>query len=179
MKNRIYLASVLLLSLLLTAGAWNGLRAAHQWLNAPREALSAGRAVKRDRPIRARPGSTLAELASAERALVFVFSPGCTVSRANMANWTEIVRRTHGRDVALFAVGPVDADSAASYWGELGRHVRVLTASAEEIDRALGVRATPVTLTLSNGRIQAETPGPLRAAARQEVLAFARGAETD
>lgn len=176
MKTRIYLATLLLLSLVLTAGAWNGGRAAHRFLKAPREALAAGRPAEHDRPLRVRPGSALAEMASAERAIVFVFSPGCTVSAANMANWTELVRRTRGR-VALFAVGPVARDSAAAYWGALGRHVRVLSAPAEEIEAVLGVRATPVTLAVAKGRIRAEAPGPLRAAARAELLAFAAEAD--
>lgn len=173
MKNRTYLASVLLLSVLLTASAWNGARAAHGWLSAPRDALRAGRPTEQDRPVRAAWGSALAEVAGAERAIVFVFSPGCAVSRANMAHWTDLVRATRGSGVTLFAVGPVDADSAAAYWGQLARHVRVVTASAEEIDRALGVRVTPMTLTVVNGRVRTETPGPLRSAARQEVLSFA------
>lgn len=179
MKNRIYLASVLLLSLVLTAGAWNGTRAAHRWLNAPREALAAGRAAEHDRPLRVKPGSPLAELARAERAIVFVYSPGCEVSRANMANWTELVRRTRGGRVALFAVGPVDADSAAAYWGALARHVRLLPVPAEEIERVLGVRATPVTLAVAKGRIRAEAPGPLRAAARGALMAFAAGSDME
>ena len=177
MKNRIYLASVLLMSLVLAAGAWNGTRAAHHWLNAPREALAAGRPAEPGRALRVKPGSALAEVAAAERAIVFVYSPGCAVSRANMANWTELVRRTRGGRVALFAVGPVDADSAAAYWGALARHVRVLAVPAEEIAAVLGVRATPVTLTIANGRIRTEAPGPLRAAARGELLAFAADAD--
>jgi hypothetical protein len=176
-KNRIYLATVLLLSLVLTAGAWNGTRAAHGWLSAPREALAAGRPAEHDRPLRAVPGSALAELARAERAIVFVYSPGCAVSRANMANWTELVRQTHGGRVALFAVGPADADSAAAYWGALGRHVRVLSVPAKEIEAVLGVRVTPVTLAVAQGRIRAEATGPLRAAARAELLAFAADAD--
>jgi hypothetical protein len=176
-KNRIYLATLLLLSLVLAAGAWNGARAAHHWVSAPREALAAGRPAEHDRPLRVQPGSALAKLAGAERAIVFVYSPGCAVSRANMANWTELVRRTHGGRVALFAVGPVDADSAAAYWGALGRHVRVLPVQAKEIEAVLGVRATPVTLMVANGRIRAEAPGPLRAAARRELLAFAVDAD--
>lgn len=173
MKNRIYLATLLLLSLVLTAGAWNGTRAAHRFLKAPREALGAGRPAEHDRPLRAKPGSALAELARAERAIVFVYSPGCAVSRANTANWTELVRQTRGGRVTLFAVGPADADSAAAYWGALAHHVRVLSVPAKEIEAVLGVRATPVTLAVANGRIRAEAPGPLRAAARGELLAFA------
>jgi hypothetical protein len=176
-KNRIYVATLLLLSLVLTAGAWNGTRAAHRWVSAPREALAAGRPAEHDRPLPVKPGSALAELAAAERAIVFVYSPGCAVSRANMANWTELVRRTRGGRVALFAVGPVDADSAAAYWGALGRHVRVLPVPAQEIEAVLGVRATPVTLAVEKGRIRAEAPGPLRAAARGELLAFAADAD--
>lgn len=176
-KNRIYLASILLLSLVLTAGAWNGMRAAHRWVNAPRQALAAGRPTEHDRALRVKPGSALAELAAAERAIVFVYSPGCAVSRANMVNWTELVRRTRGGRVALFAVGPVDADSAAAYWGALARHVRVVPAPAEEIEAVLGVRATPVTLGVAHGRIRTEAPGPLRAAARGELLAFAADAD--
>lgn len=173
MKLRIYAGLMLVLSLLLVAGAWNGARAAVRWVRAPAEAVDAGRPAPRDRAIRARPESPVGEIARAERAIVFVFSPGCAVSRANMGNWTEIVRRTRGSGVALFAIGPVAPDSAAAYWGALGRHVRVLTASAEEIDRALGVRATPVTLTVANGRIRTESPGPLRSAAREELMSFA------
>lgn len=179
MKNRIHAATLLLLSLVLTAGAWNGVRAAHGFLKAPREALAAGRLAEHDRPLRARPGSALAELANAERAIVFVYSPGCAVSRSNMANWTELVRRTRGGRVALFAVGPVDADSAAAYWGALARHVRVLPVPAKEIEAVLGVRATPVTLAVAKGRIRAEAQGPLRAAARGEMLAFAAGSDAD
>jgi hypothetical protein len=176
-KNRIYLATLLLLSLVLTAGAWNGVRAAHGWLIAPREALAAGRAAEHDRPLRATPGSALAELARAERAIVFVYSPGCAVSRANMANWTELVRQTRGDRVAFFAVGPADADSAAAYWGALRRHVRVLSVPAKEIEAVLGVRVTPVTLAVARGRLRAEAAGPLRAAARGELLAFAADAD--
>jgi hypothetical protein len=178
-KHRIYLASLLLLSLVLTAGAWNGTRAVHRWVSAPREALAAGRPAEHDRALRVKPGSALAELAAAERAIVFVYSPGCAVSRSNMANWTELVRRTRGGRVALFAVGPVDADSAAAYWGALARHVRVLPVPAKEIEAVLGVRATPVTLAVVNGRVRVEAQGPLRAAARRELLAFATGADAD
>jgi hypothetical protein len=176
-KNRIYVATLLLLSLVLTAGAWNGTRAAHRWVSAPREALAAGRPAEHDRPLPVKPGSALAELAAAERAIVFVYSPGCAVSRANMANWTELVRQTRGGRVTLFAVGPVDADSATAYWGALGRHVSVLPVPAQEIEAVLGVRATPVTLAVEKGRIRAEAPGPLRAAARGELLAFAADAD--
>ncbi|MBW3570587.1 MAG: hypothetical protein KY467_05735 [Gemmatimonadetes bacterium] len=179
MKNRIYAASVLLLSILLAGGIWNGAGAAHRWLNAPHEALRAGRSAHPGRPIPARPASPLAELAGAERAIVFVYSPGCAVSRANMANWTELVRRTRGGGVTLFAVGPAVADSAAAYWGALAGHVRVLSAPAEEIDAVLGVRDTPVTLAVANGRVRMEAPGPLRAAARGELLAFALRADVE
>jgi hypothetical protein len=178
-KHRIYAASMLLLSVLLAASAWNGAAAVHHWITAPANALAAGRPTERDAAIRAAPGSPLAELAGVERAMVFVFSPGCAVSRANTANWTEIVRRTRGTGVALFAVGPTTPDSAAAYWGGLARHVRVLTASAQEIDAVLGVRATPVTLTMEKGRIRSETPGPLRQAARTGLVAFARSRDVD
>jgi hypothetical protein len=175
MKNRLYAASMLLLSTVLAASAWNGAGAVRQWVTAPATAQAAGRPMERDAPVRARPGGALAEIAAAERAIVFVFSPECAVSRANTANWTEIVRRARGGGVALFAVGPTSPDSAAAYWGALGRHVRVLTATPEQIDAALGVRATPVTLTVEKGRIRGETPGPLRSAARAELTEFVVG----
>lgn len=172
MKTRIYTVLMVALALLLAAGAWSGARAALRWVRAPAEARSAGRPTPRDEPIRAGTGSPLAELSRAERAIVFVFSPGCDVSRSNMGNWTQIVREARGSGVALYAVGPAPADSAAAYWGALARHVRVLPVPAEEIDRTLGVRATPVTLTVEQGRIVWETQGPLREEARRAALAF-------
>jgi hypothetical protein len=172
MKNRLYAASMLLLSIVLAASAWNGAGAVRQWVAAPATAQAAGRPTERDVPVRAPAGSALAQIAVAERAVVFVFSPDCAVSRANTANWTELVRRARGGGVALFAVGPTSPDSAAAYWGALARHVRVLTATPEQIDAVLGVRATPVTLTIEKGRIRTETPGPLRSAARAELMEF-------
>lgn len=173
MKNRIYAAAVVLLALVLAGSGWNGVRAIHQFTMARTDAERSGTPKERDDAVRAKPGTPLAELSRAGRAIVFVFSPGCAPSRANMANWTEIVRETRGSGVALFAVGPVSPDSAAAFWGELARHVRVIGMPAQEIDAALGVRSTPATLLVENGRIRAEAAGPLRQAARRRLSAFA------
>jgi hypothetical protein len=173
LKTRIYAVFMIVLSVLLAASAWNGARAAVRWVHAPVEARGAGRPTPRSEQIRVGTGSRMEPLARTERAIVFVFSPGCAVSRSNMANWTQIVRNTRGTGVAIYAVGPAPADSAAAYWGALARHVRVLSVPAEEIQRTLGVRTTPVTLTVQEGRIISETQGPLRAEANRALVGFA------
>jgi hypothetical protein len=89
-----------------------------------------------------------------------------------MNNWTDVIRQAGGR-IPIYAIGPARSDSAAAYWGELIHHVKVLGAPATEINQALGVDATPVTLLIEDGRIVTQIPGPIRAAARADVLAFA------
>jgi hypothetical protein len=176
--KRIYGASLAAVLAVLAAGGLNAVQAAHRWVTAPAQAKASGALAPHDRAVRAQAGGAWDDLVRAERAVVFVFSPGCEVSRANMANWTEIIRAAHDGGVPLFAVGPVDAAAAAEYWGPLAAHVRLISADPHGLDSALGVRVTPVTLVVEKGRIHGKTEGPLRIAAMEQLRAAVRGAGT-
>ena len=179
MRARSYTGATVLLALVLALNGWKAALAAQRWVRAPAEARASGAPTARAIPVRAAPGSPLHPIAASRRALVFVFSPDCSVSRANTANWTALVRQARGAKVEIFAVGPVDARAARAYWGGLGRRVRVLSAPAKEIEHALGVQSTPVTMMVANGRVRAQAAGPLRDAARDRLAAFARGADAE
>jgi hypothetical protein len=176
--KRIYGAALAAVVAVLAVGGWNAVQAAHRWATAPPQAKASGPLAPHDRAVRAQAGGAWDDLVRAERAVVFVFSPGCEVSRANMANWTEIIRAAQAGDVTLFAVGPVDAAAAAEYWGPLASHVRLISTDPHGLDSALGVRATPVTLVVEKGRIRSKAEGPLRIAAMEQLRAVVRGAGT-
>jgi hypothetical protein len=174
--TRMYGAALAAVLAVLAAGGWNAVQAAHRWVTAPAQARASGALTPHDRAVRAQAGGAWDDLVRAERAVVFVFSPGCEVSRANMANWTEIIRAAKNSGVALFAAGPVDATAAAEYWGPLGAHVRLIPTNPQGLDSALGVRVTPVTLVVEKGRIRGTLEGPLRIAAMEQLWAVIRGA---
>jgi hypothetical protein len=174
--KRIYGAALVATLGVLAAGGINAVQAAHQWVTAPRQAMASGALIPSARALRASAGGAWDELARAERAIVFVYSPTCEVSRANMANWTEIIRAAQGSGVPLFAVGPVDSAAAAQYWGPLSRHVRLAPTDARGLVAALGVSVTPVTLVVENGTIRSQVEGPLRVAAMEQLRRVVHGA---
>jgi hypothetical protein len=166
------LAAVLVLWIMLSG--WKVARSVADFARAPAAAREAGLARPRDVPIRVEAGGPLAELAALDRAIVFVYAPGCAVGAANMANWTELVRAARGGPARLVAVAPERTAAARAYWGGLAREVRVLAAPPAAVREALGVESTPVTLLVERGRIRGELTGALTAPARAQVLRFAR-----
>jgi hypothetical protein len=165
-----------LVALLLLSG-WKAARASVALVRAPHAGERTGLAAPRSTPVRARPASPLAEIARAERAIVFVYSPDCQVCHANMANWIDLVGELRGGPAVLYAVAPVQTPAARAYWGGLERHVRILTVTPQEVHAGFDVDNTPVTLLVRKGSVRGEIIGPLTTAARQQVRAFAR-AET-
>jgi hypothetical protein len=163
------LAATLLLS------GWKAARAAAAWVRAPHTGERTGLATPRNVPVRADGASPLAQVARAERAIVFVYLPDCQVCHANMANWIDIVGEARDAGVTLYAVAAVDDPRALEYWRGLDREVRVRTAAPGEVHGALGVENTPATLLVQDGRVRGQILGALTPAGKAEVLRFARG----
>lgn len=174
--RRVYGVVLAAMITVLAAGGINAVQAAHRWVAAPARANADGAFAPSGHPLRSRAGGAWNELARAERAIVFVFSPACEVSRANMANWTEVIRAAQGSGVPLFAVGPADSAAAADYWGPLAAHVRLLSTDPPGLVAALGVDVTPVTLVVENGSIRSKVEGPLRVAALAQLRELVGGA---
>ena len=165
--------TALLVGALLLSG-WTAARASAALLHAPETAARTGLATPRNAPVRSRPASPLADVARAERAIVFIYSPDCQVCHANMANWIDLVGELRGGPATLYAVAPVQTPAARAYWGGLERHVRIITATPAEVHTAFNVGNTPATLLVREGSIRGEVIGPLTAAALEQVRAFAR-----
>jgi hypothetical protein len=173
--KRVYSVALVATIGVLSAGGINAVQAARRWVAAPSQANASGALAPSVRAVRPSPDGAWDELARAKRAIVFVYSPTCEVSRANMANWTEIIRATQGSGVPLFAVGPVDMAAAAEYWGPLAAHVRLIPTDAPGLVAALGVSVTPMTLVVENGIIRSKAEGPLRLAAMEQLREMIRG----
>lgn len=167
------LVTALLVAVLLLSG-WKAARASAALVRAPGMVEKTGLATARNAPVRAPRGSPLAEIGTAERAIVFVYSPECQVSHANMANWTDLVAELRGGSAALYAVAPVQSPEADAYWGGLRRHVRVITGTPEQVHTAFDVGNTPATLLLQRGVVRGQVIGPLTAAAARQIRSFAR-----
>ncbi|WP_420127424.1 peroxiredoxin family protein [Longimicrobium sp.] len=171
-----HIITAVLVGVLLLSG-WKTARAAATWARAPHAGERTGLATPRDAPVRAPAGSPLAEVARAQRAIVFVYLPDCQVCHANMANWIDLVGETRDADVDLYAVAPAQpAHTAAAqdYWAGLDRHVRVITATPAGVHAAFGVGNTPATLLIQDGRVRGEILGALTPAGKAAVLRFAR-----
>ena len=165
-------ATALLVAVLLFSG-WKAAAASVTWVRAPGAGARTGLLTVRNVPVRAPAAGPLAEIARAERAIVFIYSPDCAVCHANMANWIDLVGELRGGPVALYAVAPMDTPPARAYWGGLGRHVRVVTATPAEVHTAFGVEATPATLLVERGALRGEVVGSLTAAGLAQVRRFA------
>lgn len=165
--------AALLVAVLLLSG-WKAARASIRLVRAPSAGERTGLAVARNDPVRTRPASPLAEVARAERAIVFIYSPDCQVCHANMANWIDLVGELRGGSAALHAVAPMQTPAARAYWGGLERHVRVITATPAEVHTAFEVENTPITLLLERGSVRGVVVGAMTAAAREQVRTFAR-----
>lgn len=165
------IVATLLVAVLLLSG-WKAARASAALIRAPHVGERTGLAAARNAPVRARPASPLAEVARAERAIIFIYSPDCQVCHANIANWIDLVGELRGT-VALYGVAPVQTPASRAYWGGLERHVRVITATPAEVHTAFGVGNTPATLLVRGGAVRGEIIGPLTEAARRQVRAFA------
>jgi hypothetical protein len=172
-----HLITAALVGVLLLSG-WKTARAAAVWSRAPHAGERTGLATPRNAPVRAPAGSPLAEVARAERAIVFVYLPDCQVCHANMANWIDLVGETRDADVELYAVAPAhpaQSGAAREYWAGLDRHVRVITATPAAVHAAFDVGNTPATLMVQKGQVRGEILGALTPAGKAEVLRFARG----
>jgi hypothetical protein len=165
--------TALLVGALLLSG-WKTARAAATWARAPQAGERTGLATPRNAPVRARPGSALAPVARAERAIVFIYLPDCQVCHANMANWIDLVGELRGTGTELYAVAPARTPAADAYFGGLRRHVRVITATPAEVHAAFGGGSTPATLLVRDGSIRGEIIGSTTPAALRQVRAFAR-----
>jgi hypothetical protein len=163
------LAGVLLLS------GWKTARAAAMWVRAPHAGERTGLAKPRNAPVRTESASPLAQVARAERAVVFIYLPDCQVCHANMANWIDLVRELRGGGVELYAIAPVRTPAAHAYWDGLDRHVRVITATPREVHTAFDVGNTPATLLVQDGRVRGEILGALTPAGMAQVRRFVRG----
>lgn len=168
--------TALLVGLLLLSG-WKVARASAVLAGAPQAGDRTGLVMRRNALLRARAATPMAEIVAAERALVFVYSPDCSVCHANMANWIDLVGEFKGGPVSLYAVAPMDTPRTHAYWGHMSRHVRVITATPAEVHTALGVEGTPSTLLVERGVVRGAVAGSLTAAGRGQVRAFARGEE--
>lgn len=173
MKCRGHAIVTALLVAVLALSGWKAARASVLLARAPRAGEQTGVATVRDAPIRTRAAGPLAEIARAERAVVFVYTPDCSVCHANMANWIDLVGALRGGTTALYAVSPMDTPAARAYWGGLARDVRVVVAAPRDVHRAFGVGATPATLLVRDGTVRGEIIGSLTAAARAQVRRFA------
>ena len=76
------IVTTLLLALLALSG-WKAARAAVAIAQAPRAGERAGVATVRGTPVRAEATGPLAEIALSERAVVFIYTPDCSVCHAN------------------------------------------------------------------------------------------------
>jgi hypothetical protein len=168
--------TALLVGVLLLSG-WKVARASAVLAAAPQAGERTGLVERRNAPLRARTASPMAEIARAERALVFVYSPDCSVCHANMANWIDLVGELKGGPVSLYTVAPMDTPRTHAYWGQMTQHVRVITTTPAEVHTALGVDVTPMTLLVERGRVRGAAAGSLTAAGRGQLRAFARGEE--
>lgn len=168
--------TALLVGLLLLSG-WKAARASAVLVRAPQAGERAGLVERRSAPVRARAATPMARIAGAERALVFVYSPDCTICHANMANWIDLVGELKDGPVALYAVAPMDTPPTRAYWGSMARYVRVITATPAEVRTALGVEVTPATLLVERGVVRGAVTGSLTSAARGQLRAFVRGEE--
>lgn len=166
------IATALLVGVLALSG-WKAARASAAIVRAPRAGEQAGLATLRSAPVRAEATGPLGEIARAERAVVFVYTPDCSVCHANMASWIDLVGALRGGGATLYAVSPADTPEARAYWGGLARHVRIVIAAPAEVHRAFGVQATPATLLVQDGTVRGEIIGSLTAAARAQVRRFA------
>lgn len=167
------IVTALLVGILLLS-AWKTARAAATWVHAPQAGERTGLVTPRNTPIRAREGSPLAQVAGAERAIVFIYLPDCSVCHANMANWIDIVGELRDADVELYAVAPVESPQARAYFGGLARHVRVITGTPAEVHGAFDVGNTPATLLVQNGKVRGEILGALTPAGKAQVLRLVR-----
>ncbi|HEU0301017.1 MAG TPA: redoxin family protein [Longimicrobium sp.] len=157
----------------LASSGWKAARASVTIARAPRAGEQAGLATVRGAPVRAEAEGPLAKITRAERAVVFIYAPDCSVCHANMANWIDLVGTLRGGATALYAVSPTDTPAARAYWGALERHVRVVIAAPAQVHRAFGVQATPATLLVQDGTVRGEIIGSLTAAGRAQVRRFA------
>lgn len=172
MKRRGRRIVTALLVAVLALSGWKAARASVSIVRAPRAGEQAGLAKVRSAPVRAEARGPLGEIARAERAVVFVYTPDCSVCHANMANWTDLVGTLRG-GATLYAVSPADTPEARAYWGGLARHVRIVIAAPAKVHRAFGVQATPATLLVQDGTVRGEIIGSLTTAARAQVRRFA------
>lgn len=165
------LATAALLAVLLWSGVKTA-RAAAALARAPGAGERAGLVEPVNTPVRATaPG--LVKIAAAERALVFIYAPDCTVCHANMANWMDLVADLRGGPVRLFAVAPSGTPAALAYWGALSREVQIVTGTPAQMYGAFGVGSTPATLLVERGVVRGKVTGSLTGAAQRQVRAFA------
>lgn len=173
MRHGARILTAVLVAVLLLSG-WKAARASVTLARASTAGERTGLATPRNTPVRARAGTPMAEIARAERAIVFIYSPDCTVCHANMTNWVDLVGELRGGPATLYAVAPVQTPASDAYWGGLARHVRVITASPRDVHTAFDVDHTPMTLLVQNGVVRAQVMGSHTAAAMDQVRAFAR-----
>lgn len=177
MKSRAWIAVTALLIAVLLFSGFKAVAASAAFLNAASAGESTGLVVLRNDPVRAPATGPLTEIARAERAVVFIYSPDCAVCHANMVNWIDLVADLRDGPVPLYAVAPMDTPAARAYWGSLSQYVRVVTAPPAAVHTGFAVEATPTTLLVERGVVHGEIVGALTGAALAQVRGFAATGE--
>ncbi|MCA1792262.1 MAG: hypothetical protein LC667_21170 [Thioalkalivibrio sp.] len=177
MKSRAWIAARTVLIAVLLFSGFKAVAASAAFLDAASAGESTGLVVLRSDPVRAPATGPLTEIARAERALVFIYSPDCAVCHANMVNWIDLVADLRDGPVRLYAVAPMDTPAARAYWGSMSRYVRVVTATPATVHRAFVVEGTPTTLLVERGVVRGEIVGALTAAAIAQIRGFAATGE--
>jgi hypothetical protein len=169
------------LTLLVATLAWRGGMAVQDLSAAMRYEGEATKSVVTVRALggaTARPlaGGGILDLGGLERAVVFVFDPACSPTRANMWNWVDVLGAAEGRPVRALAVTLDGIPGGADYWGSLGGRIEVVSVDSATIRNRLRVDATPATLLVEDGAVRRVYAGPLNALAKREVVAWLDGA---
>ncbi|HET6764031.1 MAG TPA: hypothetical protein VFH27_10165 [Longimicrobiaceae bacterium] len=114
-----------------------------------------------------------AALASADRAVVFVYAADCTPCNRNMWNWIDLLRSPNATAQFYAIATPKGKDP--SYWSRFGQQVKVVDADSAVLDGVLSVPVTPTTLLIEKGVVTAEYRGGLSAAGKAEIAGFLHG----
>lgn len=172
LRWRVAAAALGLLAALL---GWRGgmavreLSAAMRYEGEPTPSVVTKRPLK-DATARPLAGGAAVELAALERAVLLVFDPTCSPTRANTWNWVDVLGAAEGRPVAVLAVTLDGIPGAAEYWRHLEGRVEVLAVDSATMRNRLRVDATPATLLVEHGAVRRVYAGPLNALAKREVI---------
>lgn len=155
--------------------AWRGgaavreLSAAMRYEGEPTASVVTRRPLK-DATARPLAGGAALELGGLERAVLFVFDPACSPTRANMWNWVDVLGAAEGKPVRILAVTLDGIPGGVEYWRHLRGPVETASVDSATMQNNLRVEATPATLLVEGGAVRRVYAGPLNVLAKQEVI---------